>query len=142
MEHNSSIQTPDQASQLMLRVALQDVRFFAYHGFYPEEQVVGNEFFVDVSVWFPYSESTSDEGEGESKDEDLDRSVNYEILYRVVKEEMEVPRKLLETAAYDIFERLQLNFSNLVRIEVRIRKTNPPFGGDSATALVEVNWSK
>lgn len=140
MEHNSSIQTPSRASTILLRVALQDVRFFAFHGFYPEEQVIGNEFFVDVSVWFPYCESISQGQEG--KDEDLDRSVNYEILYRVVKEEMEIPRKLLETAAYDIFERLQLNFSQLVRIEVRIRKTNPPFGGDSATALVEVNWSK
>ena len=30
------------------KVALEGVRFFAFHGFYPEEQLTGNEFMVDI----------------------------------------------------------------------------------------------
>ena len=30
------------------KVSLEGVRFFAYHGFYPEEQVLGAEFIVDL----------------------------------------------------------------------------------------------
>lgn len=137
------------------RVALCDLRFFAYHGFYPEEQVLGNEYFVDVAVSFDYREPETDPAavhndpdsglgadERQKADAPFGHTVNYEILYQLIREEMEIPRKLLETACYDIFERLQLNFPFLETITVRIRKSNPPFGGDAATAVVEIDWHR
>lgn len=127
----------EAANSLKQEVALRDLRFYAYHGFYPEEQVLGHEFFVDVQVCFQISDEEFPESQ-----EELDRTVNYEILYRLIKEEMEMPRKLLETVCYDIFDRIKLNFNFLDEIQVKIRKTNPPFGGDSATATVAMNWKK
>lgn len=123
------------ANKLRQEVALNDLRFYAYHGFYPEEQVLGNEFFVDVHVYFQISDH-----DFPAAQEELGHTVNYEILYRLIKEEMEMPRKLLETVCYDIFDRIKLNFTFLDEIHVKIRKSNPPFGGDSATASVAMSW--
>ncbi|MES2809922.1 MAG: dihydroneopterin aldolase [Bacteroidota bacterium] len=33
-------------------VSLHGAAFFAYHGFYPEEQKIGNHFLVDIDVAF------------------------------------------------------------------------------------------
>ena len=129
---------PEQPRPPRQRVALHDLRFYAYHGYYPEEQLLGNEFFVDVVVTFDYREPRP-EGEPGA---DFEHTVNYEILYRLIREEMEIPRKLLETACYDIFDRLTLNFPFLETISVQIRKSNPPFGVDGATAVVGIDWER
>lgn len=41
-------------------VALKDVKFYAFHGFYPEEQLTGSHFSVDVEVNFIPSVDTED----------------------------------------------------------------------------------
>lgn len=129
-----------QLHKLQRQVALHDLRFYAYHGLYPEEQVLGNEFFVDVSLSFDHQAPRID-GRVDP-DADFSHTVNYEVLYQLVKDEMEMPRKLLETACYKIFDRISSKFPFVDSISVRIRKSNPPFGGDSATAVVALNWNR
>ncbi|MBS1503575.1 MAG: dihydroneopterin aldolase, partial [Bacteroidetes bacterium] len=36
----------------MINVALHGAEFFGRHGFYPEEQLLGSKFIVDISVDF------------------------------------------------------------------------------------------
>jgi dihydroneopterin aldolase len=43
------------------KVALEGIRFYAYHGFYPEEQKIGNEFFIDLETEMTVEENLSDE---------------------------------------------------------------------------------
>lgn len=112
-------------------VALTDLRFFAYHGYYPEEQVLGNEFKVSIRVGFETSEMDEDE---------LDGTVNYVALYEIVKVEMESPRKLLEAVAKTILNRIRQAFPALDEIEVTICKNQPPFGADQAKAVVTLLW--
>jgi len=115
------------------QVALEDLRFYAYHGYYPEEQVLGNEFVVAIRVVFERHASGSDE---------LVNTINYEKLYQIAKDEMKIPRKLLETVADSILSRLRGDFSFICEAEVQIIKNNPPFGGDRAKASVILSWSK
>ncbi len=119
--------------QVRQRIALDDLRFFAYHGYYPEEQVLGNEFMVAVHAAFDQPEKTED---------DLNRTVNYETLYEIVKTEMETPRKLLETVAETILKRVREEFPFVDEIEVSICKNRPPFGGDHAKAAVSLTWKR
>ena len=77
---------------VLQRVGLSKARFFAYHGFYPEEQVLGTVFFVDIDVAFDRSLLTPEE-------EDIGKTVNYADLYGIAKAEMARSRKLLETVA-------------------------------------------
>lgn len=117
------------------RVALSNARFFAYHGFYPQEQLLGTVFFVDIEVAFERELQCGGE-------EDLGRTVNYAELYDIAKDEMAQPRKLLETVAEAMLLQVKARFGFLDRIQVRITKEHPPFGGDIAQAQVALEWAK
>ena len=116
-------------------VALRDVRFFAPIGYYPEEQILGNEFFVDVALRFPFDNKNLDA-------EDLQNTVNYEELYQILVEVMTSRRKLLESAAKDILDIVKMQYPFVDEIEVVIRKTTPPFGLDYIKSVVSLNFKK
>lgn len=115
------------------KVALEGVRFFSYHGFYPEEQLLGNEYLLDI------------ETETEVKDdgyEDISRTVNYERLLSIAEEEMAIPRKLLETVAHGILEKIRHEFLSVIRIRIVIRKLHPPLAAEVHNSLIELNFSR
>ncbi|PVH24575.1 dihydroneopterin aldolase [Sphingobacterium corticibacter] len=114
-------------------VAIKDARFFSPIGFYPEEQVLGNEFYVDVSVSFPFANPNA---------ERLENTINYEELYQIMVEVMAPKRELLESAAEDILNRLLERYATLEQIAVRIRKQNPPFGGDVSQSVVGLTYQR
>lgn len=116
----------------IVKIDLENLRFYSYHGFYPEEQVLGNEYFVSLRTRF--------ESRGET-DYELQHTVNYERLYDFAATSMREPRKLLETVAEDILQKIAIAFPELHHIEVSIRKNNPPFGGDMAQAIVSLVWN-
>ncbi|MFD0793800.1 dihydroneopterin aldolase [Mucilaginibacter litoreus] len=118
----------------MIQVGLEGVEFYAYHGFYPEEQKTGTRFLVDVSVGFNNNAPFSDDS--------LANTVNYEVLYEIVTEEMQHTRKVLETVAEAIMKRIQANFNFIDTIEVTIRKQNPPFNGPVKQSVVKLSYNK
>jgi dihydroneopterin aldolase len=56
----------------MVTIALHGAEFFARHGYYPEEQILGNRFIVDIEV--SYDNDLSDQSDN------LEDTVNYEQL--------------------------------------------------------------
>lgn len=113
------------------QIAIKDARFFSPIGFYPEEQLLGNEFYVDVSVSFPFANPNA---------ELLENTINYEELYQIMTEVMAPKRELLESAAEDILNRLLESYVNLQQISISIRKQNPPFGGDVSQSVVGLRF--
>lgn len=112
------------------KISLEGLEFHAFHGVYPHERESGNWFEVDLSV-------ETDIAEGTIRD-DLAKTVNYEVLYQLVKEEMEKPSKLLETVAEKIVERLLVEITEALQVEVKISKINPPIGGKCKKASVSL----
>ncbi|MBE8714315.1 dihydroneopterin aldolase [Sphingobacterium hungaricum] len=112
-------------------VSLVDARFFSPIGFYPEEQILGNEFFVTVSVSFPFVNEETEE---------LTNTLNYEKLYEVVSKVMSPKRKLLESAAEEILKAIISLQPTCQRAHVKIKKSNPPFGGDLSSSQVELHY--
>ena len=105
----------------MIIIAIKGAEFFAYHGFYPEEQKIGNKFIVDVEVSFkPLSNL---------KDDKIANTVDYEQLYRIVTETMKRTMKLIETVAQAIADKIKEQFPFVDHIKVTIKKMNPPFNG-------------
>jgi dihydroneopterin aldolase len=102
-------------------VSLEGLAFFARHGFYEEERKLGNRYEVDIAVETPL--------ENAALHDELAGTVNYEGLYRIVREEMEKPSKLLEHVAGRILERTCREFPAIHAVEVSISKFNPPVGG-------------
>jgi len=117
--------------QIIQTVSLTEARFYAPIGFYPEEQILGNEFFVDLSVSFVPKDRDQ---------EDLSNTVNYERLYAIIQEVMQPKRQLLESAAHDILESTYREFPFISQASVSIRKPNPPFGGDVSNSMVTLSY--
>ncbi len=138
----------------MAIIALEGMHFRAMHGFYPEENIVGNDFILDVYVEADISGAArTDELYEELDDEDAEEdipplSVNYETLYLICENEMRKTSKLLETVVQRIATRLHNYFTfeqdgeqiPLIRgARVRLRKLNPPLNGKVDAAFVEIS---
>lgn len=115
------------------KVSLEGVRFFAFHGFYPEEQVLGTEFILDIDA----IQEVFDDG----KDE-LANTVNYVRLFEIASEEMKITRKLIETVAHSILERMRHEFLTVQIIRVSIRKMNPPMGVEVRNSAIELTFRR
>ncbi|PWG82093.1 dihydroneopterin aldolase [Pararcticibacter amylolyticus] len=118
---------------LRKKIGLEGIRFFAFHGFYPEEQVLGNEFMVDIITEMQVVHDGNDE---------LEDTVNYEKLYEIAESEMKNTRKLLETVALSIIERIKELFPDIDTIRVSIRKMRLPLSGEINNSLVEFNYTR
>jgi dihydroneopterin aldolase len=101
-------------------IELRNLEFYSFHGLYEEEKKCGGEFVVDVFAKFP----------AESHDlTSIDETVNYASLFAIVKDEMNKPRKLLETIAQSIAEKIYARYAVVKEIEIRIEKKKAPIIG-------------
>lgn len=117
------------------RIILEGMQFYGYHGGRPEERSLGQPFQVDLEAELDLSVA--------GKSDDLENTVNYAHLYKVVKEVMEGrPRNLLESLAEEIAARSLSTFP-IDGIKVRVKKTRPPIQGSVMSgASVEIYRSK
>lgn len=112
-------------------ILLENIRFFAYHGVAPQETTVGNEFVVSLRLKTDIARAM--------ESDDVADTVNYAEIHQAVKEEMDIPSKLLEHVAGCIVRRLFNDFPTIERIDLKLSKRNPPMGADIETAGVEVH---
>ena len=100
----------------MLTLELTNLRFFAFHGLYAEENKIGAEFIVDIALDLPIKFPVTG----------LNETVDYTDVYTIVKKIMMQPQPLLETVAGKIAEAIFANFSQPESVTIIIRKMNPP----------------
>lgn len=112
-----------------MKVGLEGMKFYAHHGYYKEETVIGNHYIIDVTVETDFSAA--------SQTDDLTQTVNYEKIYETCSAIMAKNVKLLETISEQIIESLKLQYPDIQKITVSIQKLNPPFGGDVRAAVIE-----
>jgi len=113
-------------------ILLEGMEFFSYHGCFKEEQVIGARFIVDLRI-------EADTSRAEVSDR-LHDTINYATLYSVVKKEMEQKSCLLEHVAKRIIEKVRGAFTNILSIELRISKINPPVGGKMKEVAFVMQW--
>jgi len=106
----------------MMIIAIHGAEFFAFHGFYPEEQKLGTKFIVDVEVEFrPVIAGI--------RQDDINHTVDYEQLYNIVCNEMKHTRKLIETVAQSIADGIKAKYPFADNIKVVLKKMHPPMPG-------------
>ena len=105
----------------MNRIELKDMEFFSRHGCFEEERIVGNRFVVNLTVEGVFSAAAASDN--------LEDAVNYQALYDIVKEQMDIPSNLLENVASRICGKIKEAFPELSLVKVTIDKINPPLGG-------------
>jgi dihydroneopterin aldolase len=105
----------------MDQVALEGMEFYAFHGYYDEEQKLGNRYGVDLYV----KADLQDAGELD----ELPKTVNYVVLYRLVAEEMRIPARLLEHVANRVLDRIMAEMPQVSKLKISVSKFQPPLGG-------------
>ena len=108
-------------------IQLHGLRFFATHGLYDEEQSVGNEFEVNLSM---------DITAPKEKPVSLEDSINYADVHQIIKGVMERREALLETLAMTIAEQVKEKFPALKKISVQIVKLQLPIISFTGSASV------
>ena len=118
----------------MGQIALEGMEFFAFHGFYDEEQKIGNKYGVDLII------NTDLRRAAES--DNLDETVNYEVLYKLVLEEMKIPARLLEHLGHRIIDKVYAQFPFVQSVKINVYKFNPPLGGICKWAKVSLEEAR
>lgn len=111
-------------------VAIEGMRFYAYHGYYAEEQLIGGYYVVDV-----YAQTNVQIA---ADHDELMATVNYETIYRIAKAEMQKNARLIENVAQRILDQIVTVCQTVQGIRVRVTKEHPPLGGQVAQAYVEL----
>ncbi len=112
-------------------IRIEDMEFYAFHGHYQEEQIVGSHFMVDVSI-----ETDTDRA---GKSDELRDTLNYQTAYLIIKREMEKTSSLLEHIATRVLDALYVELSGIRKATVRVSKLNPVMGGRIGRVSVEVS---
>ena len=113
-------------------IEVKNIRLYAYHGCLDEEGKIGSEYRVDLAVRADLSAS--------AKSDKLSDTVDYVHLNKIVKEEMAIRTKLLETVADKILIRILAEIPLVGKATVAVSKMNPPIGGN--VAMVTIKMSK
>jgi dihydroneopterin aldolase len=111
-------------------IRIEDMEFYAFHGHYREEQIVGSHFMVDVEI-----ETDTDRS---GKSDELADTLNYQTAYSIVRREMELTSNLLEHIATRILNALYKELNGIRKATVRVSKMNPVMGGRIGRVSVEI----
>ncbi len=111
-------------------IAVEGLQFYSHHGYYKEEQVLGGKYMVDI-----YMKVNIDEA---AATDDLKKTINYEEIYLLTKEEMEVHARLIEHVCKRILDRIKHKYPNLDYVKVRVSKHTPPLKGNVERVYVEL----
>ncbi len=110
------------------KVIIERAEFYAYHGCYDLEQMVGNRFEVDVEMVCHLSDPTSDS---------VEELVSYLTAFNIVEQQMKLTQRTIERVALNIIEALKQHDDKVVSVKCRVSKVAPPLGGKVAKASVE-----
>jgi len=109
-------------------IQLEGMEFYSFHGHYPEEQIVGSRFVVDLTIEADMNKP--------SESDNLNDAVDYQRAYEIVRAEMEKKSYLLENIAGRIIKALYAEIKGIESITVKVSKLNPPVGGKTGSVSI------
>lgn len=117
---------------MKLQTALENLEFFAHHGLYADEHEKGGMFKVDVWI--------DEELPDDHNLSDITGVINYEDIFKIVQEEMQIRRDMIEDLGKTILQRINHHLIDReVITTVKITKPNPGgrFGSGAASITVQ-----
>jgi dihydroneopterin aldolase len=106
----------------MNKILVQGINVYAYHGCLEEEAKIGCDYIVDVMMETDFSEA--------AKKDDLSKTIDYVVVYNIVKTQMAIRSKLIEQVGQRIVNELKKELKGIIKLEVKVTKINPPMNGN------------
>lgn len=118
-----------------MKIRLNEMVFYGYHGVHAEERKLGQRFIVSVIL------RTDDNLDAGIKH--LDDTVDYTKVYEEVKDIMETHQfQLLEACASTIADKLMADFPLVQSLTICIQKPSVPIQGSLRSVEVELERSR
>ncbi|WP_217588298.1 dihydroneopterin aldolase [Lentibacillus saliphilus] len=116
----------------MDKIILKEMAFYGYHGLFPQENHLGQRFYVDLELHVDVRQAAATD--------DMNASINYGTVYNIVKDIVEgEAKKLIETLAETIANALFETFDQLKGCVVKVTKPDAPIPGHFASVAVEIS---
>ncbi len=104
----------------MDRMLLKRMVFYGYHGVIPEENRLGQKYYVDLDLRLDLAKA--------ALSDDVEDTVNYAEIHALLKQIVEGPPvKLIETLAANIASAVLGTYTIIHKATVSVTKPNPPF---------------
>ena len=116
-----------------VKVRVNNIKTYSYHGCLDEEGVIGSDYRVDVEV--------DVKNKLAQQTDNLSQTVDYSDVTKIVVEEMGIRSKLIETVSARIIRRIHNECEHVSSVIVSVTKINPPIDGDVETVCVVLNSS-
>ncbi len=115
----------------MGKIEVSGIRVRAFHGCLPEEAIIGGEYIVDVLIDSDFSKA--------SQTDELIDTIDYCVVFQIVKAEMAIRSKLIEHVAQRIVSSLRNKYPNAKSFSVKVIKLVPPINGavDAVAVIIE-----
>lgn len=109
-------------------ILLEGLRFFGYHGIFPEERTLGQRYLVDVAAELDLRNAGAHD--------ELDETVNYLSLYTAVRSVVEgEPMMLIEAVADRTARSILESFPAVTAVEITVRKPEATIRGAHLDAI-------
>ena len=112
----------------MDEIVLENIKIYAFHGCMKEETRIGSDYIINLKVKADLQDAAiSDQ---------LEDTVNYIDLLKIVNEEMAINSKLLEHVAERIVSRILRTMKMVNNVQVKVAKQNPPINGNISAVTI------
>jgi dihydroneopterin aldolase len=115
-------------------IEIEGMQFYAYHGHFEAERIVGNNFELSVKIETNCTAAAISDN--------LTDALNYQEVYLLIKSEMEKTSHLLENVAQRILDSLFSKFNEIQKASIKVSKLNPPMGGEIGKVSVTLSKTK
>lgn len=95
-----------------------------------EERNIGGHYEVNVKLTCDFIKA--------AKNDDLNETIDYVVVNKIVKEEMSIPSKLIEHVAFRIITRFKNELKTIESVFIEIVKICPPIQGDVESVSVVI----
>ena len=116
-----------------MRISLDKLVFFGYHGLYVEEKKLGNTYIVEVIIDFTAKQSSINH---------LEQTIDYVHVYGLIKKWMAIPTPLLENLAGNMVDDILKEQLLAEKVIVKITKQHLPIAEFEGTASVLIEKSR
>lgn len=113
-------------------MVVKGMRFYGFHGVFPEENRLGQQFIVDVELLMDMERAASTD--------ELQYALDYSELHSFVKAIVEGPPfKLIEALTAQVASQVLEHYTMVDEVTVRVTKPHPPFDVHFDGVTVEMN---
>jgi len=118
-----------------MKINLQEMVFYGFHGVYEEERKLGQRFIVNFSF-------ETDQNE-DDKIENLEDTIDYTKVYDIIKNVMENHKfHLLESCANTLLNTILAEFPKIMSAKVKIQKPSVAINGILKSVELEMERSR